>query len=65
MLYTDGLIEATRNIIEGERRLRAALAKNDIVWAPDPADAILAAVLPDGARDDVAILTVRLNAVES
>ena len=59
VLYTDGLTEATRDVLEGERRLREALARNDVFNAAKPADAIFRAVL-DEATDDVAILTVRL-----
>jgi serine phosphatase RsbU (regulator of sigma subunit) len=61
VLYTDGLIESTRDIDEGEARLRDALANPAVVFAADPARAIRDAVLLDGpARDDVAILTVRV-----
>ena len=60
VLYTDGLTESTRDVIEGERRLRAALARPDVYDAPNPAIAIRRAVLSE-AGDDVAILTVRLS----
>jgi hypothetical protein len=57
VLYTDGLTEATRDLLEGERRLRAALARGDVRDAPAPAQALLRAVVTE-ASDDVAILTV-------
>jgi anti-sigma regulatory factor (Ser/Thr protein kinase) len=60
VLYTDGLTEATRDVIEGERRLRLALANNEVFNAAHPAEALRQAVLENGATDDVAILTVRL-----
>ncbi|MBC5828480.1 MAG: SpoIIE family protein phosphatase [Candidatus Eremiobacteraeota bacterium] len=56
MCYTDGLIESTHDLFEGERRLRAALASDDVVKSANPAKAIHDLVLHDGARDDVAIL---------
>jgi hypothetical protein len=60
--FTDGLIESTRDASEGERRVRAALADPAVRAAPHPAAAIREAVLFDGARDDVAILTLSLEA---
>lgn len=58
VLYTDGLTEATRNMLDGERRLREALEDPDVLTAPNVALAIHDAVLSDGARDDVAVMTV-------
>jgi anti-sigma regulatory factor (Ser/Thr protein kinase) len=58
VLYTDGLIESTHDVDEGERRLLAALLDPSIVGAQRPALAIHDAVLIEGSRDDVAILTV-------
>ncbi len=58
VLYTDGLIESTHDVDEGERRLRAALGDPGVVAAQRPALAIHDAVLIEGSRDDVAILTV-------
>jgi anti-sigma regulatory factor (Ser/Thr protein kinase) len=61
VFYTDGLIESTHDMDEGERRLRAALADPAIANAPHPALAIHDAVLVEGSRDDVAILTVAIG----
>ena len=60
VLYTDGLIESTRDAHEGERRLHAALRA---AHAGDlrPAQSIHDAVLVDGSRDDVAILAIRVG----
>ncbi len=58
VLYTDGLIESTRDIIAGDRALRAAFADVTVRTAGDVASAIVEAVLRDGAHDDVAILTI-------
>jgi PAS domain-containing protein/anti-sigma regulatory factor (Ser/Thr protein kinase) len=57
VLYTDGLTEATRDALEGERRLREALALDDVCRSPAPAAAIRRAVVAE-SNDDVAILTV-------
>jgi serine phosphatase RsbU (regulator of sigma subunit) len=61
VLYTDGLIESTRDILEGESRLRAELAQRRIGEASNAARALHDAVLAGGASDDVAILTVSLG----
>ena len=60
VLYTDGLTEATRNLLEGEQRLRDALARDDIFRSVRPAAAIRRAVAAE-SNDDVAILTVRVG----
>jgi serine phosphatase RsbU (regulator of sigma subunit)/anti-sigma regulatory factor (Ser/Thr protein kinase) len=60
LLYTDGLTEATRNVVEGEESLRAALASVD-PQRIDAADLVYHAVLGRRARDDVAILTVAMQ----
>jgi serine phosphatase RsbU (regulator of sigma subunit) len=64
VLYTDGLTEATRDVFEGERRLRAALARQDVVRSARPAAAIGRAVAAE-SNDDVAILTVRVSSADS
>ncbi len=63
VLYTDGLTESTRDVLEGEARLRAELAKPSLFENDSPAKALRRRLLPNGSRDDVAILTVRVNAV--
>jgi PAS domain-containing protein/anti-sigma regulatory factor (Ser/Thr protein kinase) len=61
VLYTDGLIESTRDLLEGERRLRAALESERVAMAAFPAAALRDAILSE-ASDDVAILTVHFGA---
>ena len=57
LLYTDGLIEAGRDVIAGERALAEALRDADVEAAP--AQAIHDGVLRGaGASDDVALLVV-------
>ncbi len=58
VLYTDGLTEATRDMLAGETKLRAALNDPQVLEAPNVALAIHDAILSDGARDDVAVMTV-------
>ncbi len=58
-LYTDGLTEATHSLDEGYSKLFAALHDPKVRSAASPAKAIYEAMLPDGSKDDVAILTVR------
>ena len=60
VLYTDGLTEFTHNMLEGEQRVREAIASPKVACATRPAKALHEEVLHGGARDDVAILTVRV-----
>jgi PAS domain S-box-containing protein len=61
IMYTDGLVESTRDIDEGERRLTRALLDDRIVKSARPAAALKAAVLHDGSSDDVAVFTVSIG----
>jgi len=60
VLYTDGLIEATRDIEVGEERVRQALQSAEVWNAENPAAAISDHVLEE-VLDDVAILTIRIE----
>jgi len=60
VLYTDGLTESTRDVLEGDRRLFAALSNPSVLDAPNLARAIHDDVLFDGSHDDVAILAIRI-----
>jgi PAS domain S-box-containing protein len=63
VLFTDGLVEATRDIEQGHRRLHDALARADVVHGPHPARAIVAHVLSGTeATDDIAVLVARIGA---
>lgn len=60
VLYTDGLIESSRDIIEGESRLTTAL--HDITPSEtEIAKELYDAVLPAHSQDDVAILTMYVD----
>lgn len=55
VFFTDGLIEATRDLLQGERRLTAALSSGLV----DP-DALVDYVAGAQRHDDVAVLTMRI-----
>lgn len=60
LLYTDGLIESTRNVVDGERRLEDVLRRLD-PGSPKPATHVHDAVVGAQAFDDVAILLVGMR----
>ncbi len=60
VLYTDGLTESTHDYLEGDRRFRSVLLGEGLADAQDPARTIFDAILIEGVRDDVAIMTFRL-----
>jgi serine phosphatase RsbU (regulator of sigma subunit) len=57
VLYTDGLTESTRNVIEGEKLLRAVLQTSEVTISDEAAES-LRQRLTSSSSDDVAILTV-------
>lgn len=61
VLYTDGLTEATRDVIAGEDRLCEVLATEASLHAANPARFIERTIADLNPRDDVAILTVRFG----
>lgn len=64
VFYTDGLIEATRDVEAGSLRLHEALARDDVPNEPDAARAIVDFVLAGGdASDDIAVLVARIGPV--
>jgi anti-sigma regulatory factor (Ser/Thr protein kinase) len=64
-LYTDGLIEATHNIVAGGRLLRETAQRLGPTAVAHPAATLRRLVIPNGSPDDVAILVVRTNFNES
>lgn len=58
LLYTDGLIEATRDIAFGERRLHEVASSEAILYVRDASRFVCDACLPLDAQDDTAVLTV-------
>ena len=65
VLYTDGLTEAQRTPVEGERELVAALEDGVILRADDPARALYDQLVGGRARDDIAILTVAIGRLDA
>jgi sigma-B regulation protein RsbU (phosphoserine phosphatase) len=65
VLYTDGVTEATRDAIAGERVLRAVLESNALNFAANPARFVERSVGRNPSQDDVAIMTVRFGARET
>ena len=64
VIYTDGLTESDRDAVEGERRLRAAIESACLRDTPDVATH-LAQTLVTKASDDLAILVVRWDVVDT
>ncbi|HEY0395082.1 MAG TPA: SpoIIE family protein phosphatase [Candidatus Elarobacter sp.] len=60
VLYTDGLTESTKNVIEGEARLESVL-RAEPARGPGVARRIHDEVLGGQSRDDVAVLTVAVE----
>lgn len=66
LLYTDGLVERRgESIDDGVRRLLRAFGEHGSLPLEDLCDALLAAQLPDGGEDDVALLAVRPQAADA
>jgi hypothetical protein len=63
--YTDGLIERTGDVIAGERVLRDVVAHDGITHACDPATFVQRRLLRGAVRDDTAILTIRVEGVDT
>jgi PAS domain S-box-containing protein len=62
VLYTDGLIESTHDVIAGIRQLRDTVGDIESVAPNTFAQHIAGGALAGGANDDVAILTLSLEA---
>jgi PAS domain S-box-containing protein len=60
-LYTDGLIEATHDIIAGLKTLHRTAHRLGMQTVVHPAATIRHLVIPNGSPDDVAILVVKTN----
>ncbi len=62
VFYTDGLVECTRNMLDGERDLNQAMMRADVRNAENPAEATREAMsdCTDSPDDDIAILAMRL-----
>jgi serine phosphatase RsbU (regulator of sigma subunit)/anti-sigma regulatory factor (Ser/Thr protein kinase) len=60
-LYTDGLTEVDRDPVEGEAAVARLLTGDAVLYAANPARFVSRLVAGKRARDDMAVLTVRLG----
>ncbi|HTV93835.1 MAG TPA: SpoIIE family protein phosphatase [Verrucomicrobiae bacterium] len=58
VLYTDGVVEITRDIVAGEKMLSAVLCSDAIAHAANPAEFVERVIANLAPRDDIAILVV-------
>ena len=61
-IYTDGLVESTRDLLAGESRLLEALRMEGMLAEHSTAENIVSRVLGGDPRDDVALLTMAIEA---
>lgn len=64
VLYTDGVIEASRDVLAGEQMLTRVLESDAVLHASSPAEFIERAVAHDMPRDDIAIMTLMFGRAE-
>ena len=64
-LYTDGLIEASHDLLAGSKCLLETARALISSTSAHPAETIRRLVIPDGSADDVAILVIKTNFHES
>ncbi len=63
VLYTDGLTESTHDVLAGEQRLETVLRELDPQQTANIAEHIYANVVGGHARDDIAILALRVGSL--
>ncbi len=56
VLYTDGVIEITRDVVAGEAMLERVLASEAVLYSVNPAEFIERAIAYEAPRDDIAII---------
>ncbi|HEY9179945.1 MAG TPA: SpoIIE family protein phosphatase [Candidatus Baltobacteraceae bacterium] len=64
ILYTDGLIEISRDVIDGEARLERVVASDAVPHAANAAEFIERAIANEAPRDDIAILAIAFGTSE-
>lgn len=62
VFYTDGLVEAEHDLVEGEERLAIAISDINPSGPGNSARKLYDAMLQNGTDDDVVVLTMRLDA---
>ncbi|HEX8806367.1 MAG TPA: GAF domain-containing SpoIIE family protein phosphatase, partial [Candidatus Aquilonibacter sp.] len=61
VLYTDGVVEASRDVVAGEKMLEALLSTDAVLHAANAAEFIERAIANQRPRDDIAILVVNFG----
>ncbi|HEX8805761.1 MAG TPA: ATP-binding protein, partial [Candidatus Aquilonibacter sp.] len=61
VLYTDGVVEASRDVLAGEKMLEALLSTDAVLHAANAAEFIERAIADQRPRDDIAILVVNFG----
>ncbi len=61
VLYTDGVLEASRDVVAGEKMLEAVLASDAVLHAANSAEFVERAIAHQAPRDDIAILVVNFS----
>jgi serine phosphatase RsbU (regulator of sigma subunit)/anti-sigma regulatory factor (Ser/Thr protein kinase) len=64
VLYTDGLIEISRDVIAGEQMLDRVVSSQAVMHSANMAQFIERAIAEEAPRDDIAILTARFGCPE-
>ena len=62
VLYTDGLVEATHDVLAGHQRLREVVSTDALLHTHSPAHFIEESCLAERPDDDVAVLTLQFDA---
>jgi serine phosphatase RsbU (regulator of sigma subunit)/anti-sigma regulatory factor (Ser/Thr protein kinase) len=61
VLYTDGVLEASRDVVAGEKMLEAVLSSDAVLHTANAAEFIERAIANQRPRDDIAILVVNFG----
>lgn len=64
VLYTDGIIEVTRDVIAGEKMLESVVASDAVRHAANPAEFVERAAAGRALRDDIAIIVATFGKTE-
>jgi serine phosphatase RsbU (regulator of sigma subunit)/anti-sigma regulatory factor (Ser/Thr protein kinase) len=64
VLYTDGIIEVSRDVVAGEQMLERVLGSDAVMHATNPAEFIERAIADQAPRDDIAILVLNFSRPE-
>lgn len=64
VMYTDGVIEVTRDVVAGEAMLERLLASDALLHTSNPAEFIERAIADEAPRDDIAIMAIKFGVAE-